>query len=525
MKKILFPCLLALGIGANAQYNFTGTFEDAADGYYGQFGDGTVTAAAACNGDFGGQLALSAARTSTGWMVQLDETGQISNGMGGTLSFSYKKSAGLVGTARLAYFVQDVDSGLWNISYIGDPIALATDAMTSCTTVTATIPSGVLAPDGINAVGVWVQRTSGAGNFFVDDIKIVQEVATTVPSCTTFVSPTSGAVIPSGTNTLKWTPTANTASYKVTVGTTPGGVDVYNQNVSAAGNTVNVSLLANKTYYAKVVPVNPIGEATGCQEITFTTNSGVNVCGPLTTNQPTNVFPISSVTFAGVTKTSSPTAGAVTPYEDFRSTIIPVPAGTTSLPITVQGATNGNPGNGWATTVFIDWNNDGDFTDAGESYFNTIATKVHKFNVADNPMILTGNITVPPGTSAGYKTMRVKYNFMSGSSTSMHPALVSACSEMGNGQAEDYMIAFGELAVNDVNKSKVSVYPNPFKDVLKISDVKNVNSVTVTDLSGRTVKTLAAAEELQLGDLKKGVYVVTIKMNDGTTTSNKVIKD
>jgi len=55
MKKILFPCLLALGIGANAQYNFTGTFEDAADGYYGQFGDGTVTAAAACNGDFGGQ--------------------------------------------------------------------------------------------------------------------------------------------------------------------------------------------------------------------------------------------------------------------------------------------------------------------------------------------------------------------------------------------------------------------------------------------------------------------------------------
>ncbi|WP_300673129.1 GEVED domain-containing protein [Soonwooa sp.] len=525
MKKILFPCLLALGIGANAQYNFTGTFEDAADGYYGQFGGGTVTAAAACNGSYGGQLALSATTPQTGWMVQMDTTGQISNGMGGTLSFSYKKSAGLVGTARIAYMVKDQNSGSWNVAYVGDPINLTTDAMTSCTTVSATIPGGVLAPDAENGVGVWVTRASGTGNFYVDDIKIVQDVPTTVPNCTTFTLPTAGSTIPAGTNTIKWTAAPNTASYKVTIGTTSGGTDVYNATVSAANTTANVSLLPNKTYYAKVTPVNPVGAATGCQEITFSTNSSINVCGPLTTNQPGAVFPISSMTFSGTTKTSPSQSGTVSPYEDFRSTVIDIPATATTLPITVQGVTNGNPSNGWATAVFIDWNNDGDFDDAGEQYFNTMATKILKTGVADNPVTLTGNITVPPGTAPGLKTMRVKYNFMSGSSTAMHPALATACSEMGNGQAEDYTLNFGNLAVNDINKSKVSVYPNPFKDVLKISDVKNVNSVIVTDLSGRTVKTLAAAEELHLGELKKGVYIVTIKMNDGTSTANKVIKD
>lgn len=525
MKKILFPCLLALGIGANAQYNFTGTFEDTEDGYYGQFGGGTVTGAAACAGSFGGQLALSASQASTGWMVQLDATGQISNGMGATLSIKYKKAAGLVGTARLAYFVEDPDSGLWNINYVGDPITLTTDALTSCTTVTATIPSGVLAPDAVNAVGVWVQRSSGTGNFFVDDIKIVQEVATTVPNCTTFISPTAGSTVSSGTNTIKWNASTNTASYKVTVGTTPGGSNIYNETISASSTSINVSLAANTTYYAKVVPVNPVGEATGCQEISFMTNATVGVCGPLTSNQPTNVFPISSMTFSGITNTSSATPGSVTPYEDFRNIVIPVPTSATTLPIKVQGVTNGNAANGWATTVFIDWNNDGDFNDAGESYFNTIATKVQTSGTTNNPVILNGNIAIPAGVTPGYKTMRVKYNFMSGASTTMHPALATACSEMGNGQAEDYMIAYGELAVSDVNKLKASVYPNPFKDVLKLSDVKNVSSIIVSDISGRTVKTLAAAEELQLGDLKKGVYLVTIKSNDGSVSTTKVIKD
>lgn len=82
------------------------------------------------------------------------------------------------------------------------------------------------------------------------------------------------------------------------------------------------------------------------------------------------------------------------------------------------------------------------------------------------------------------------------------------------------------LAVGDVvdTKSKLSVYPNPFTDVLKISDVKGVKSVSVNDISGRQVKTLAPSAELNLSSLKSGLYIVNLQMEDGSVKSFKTIK-
>ena len=73
-------------------------------------------------------------------------------------------------------------------------------------------------------------------------------------------------------------------------------------------------------------------------------------------------------------------------------------------------------------------------------------------------------------------------------------------------------------------KTNISVYPNPFTDVLKISDVKGVKSVSVNDISGREVKTLAPAAELNLSNLKSGLYIVNLKMEDGSVKSFKAIK-
>lgn len=532
MKKILFSCLVALGCGANAQFSHVGDFEEETNvGQYGQFGTGTITEAAACTGAFGGQLAIVSATAQTGWMVQLDvleAEGQVNNGQKADLSISYKKAANVAGTIYLSYFIQDEETGQWTIMYVGAGVPLAAAATTTCSTITGSIPAGTLQPGKVYGVGAWFVKTTGntGGNIYIDNISIAQETVTTIPACTTFSGLTNGAVVAAGTYGLTWNAAANAVNYKVTVGTTPGGSNIFNETV--AGTTTNIVLTPNTTYYTKVVPSNLAGDATGCTEISFTTNASVAHCGPLTSTAPAAIAPIKSVTFAGVTNASDPTAtgiGAFPVHQNFTSTEFIVLDNVQSVPFTVLGGTNGNAANGWATSVFVDWNNDGDFDDAGEAYYNTFATRLYVGGVTTNPVVLTGNVTIPAGTSLGKKFMRIKYNFQSPAATTLNTPLATGCAGMINGQVEDYTIDYkSSLAVSDVTKAGISVYPNPFTDVLKISDVKGVKSVSVNDISGRQVATLAVSAELNLSNLKAGLYIVNLQMADGSVKSFKAIK-
>lgn len=83
------------------------------------------------------------------------------------------------------------------------------------------------------------------------------------------------------------------------------------------------------------------------------------------------------------------------------------------------------------------------------------------------------------------------------------------------------------LGTNEMvsNEKGIKVYPNPFADVLNISDVKNVKSVSVVDIAGRLVKTIEKPNSaLQLGELKSGMYIVVLNMNDGSKQTIKAIK-
>ena len=59
---------------------------------------------------------------------------------------------------------------------------------------------------------------------------------------------------------------------------------------------------------------------------------------------------------------------------------------------------------------------------------------------------------------------------------------------------------------------------------MKISDVKGVKSVSITDVAGRLVKTMKPAAELNVSELKAGLYIVTINMEDGSSKTIKAIK-
>lgn len=529
MKKILFSCLLALGMGVNAQINHVGDFEDETNiGQYGQFGTGSITAAAACSGSFGGQLAIAANTTQTGWMVQLltlEDEGQVNNGQKVDVSINYKKAANVAGTLYVSYMIYNEAENSWSIVNVSSGTTLTSAAITTCQTLTATIPAGALQPGKVYGIGAWFVKATGtsAGNVYIDNISIAQEAVTTMPACTTFVGLTNGSVVSAGNYALTWDAAPNAVNYKVTVGTTPGGSDVFND--VAESTTTNVVLASNTTYYAKVTPSNLNGDATGCQEVMFTSNSTVAHCGPLTSSAPAAIAPIRSVTFAGKTNTSDPTPagiGTFPVHQDFTSIEFPWYRDVTTMPLSIIGSNNTNTTNGWGMSVFIDWNNDGDFDDAGEAYFNTTATMIRVVGIP-TAIPVTGNITIPSGTSYGKKFMRIKYNFTG--AASINEALTTGCTNMANGQVEDYTINYLDaLAVSDVNKKETSVYPNPFTDVLNISDVKGVKSISVNDISGREVKTLAPAAELNLSNLKTGLYIVNLKMEDGSVKSFKAIK-
>ncbi|MFY1045534.1 fibronectin type III domain-containing protein [Chryseobacterium sp. GP-SGM7] len=74
-------------------------------------------------------------------------------------------------------------------------------------------------------------------------------------------------------------------------------------------------------------------------------------------------------------------------------------------------------------------------------------------------------------------------------------------------------------------KNNIKAYPNPFADVLNISDVSNVKSIYVMDVSGKLIKTFDKPESaLQLRELNSGMYLVVLNMKDGSKQTIKAIK-
>ncbi len=533
MKKILLSGLVALGMSANAQIFVTESFESSSYqtngfAYTGGFQPGLYLAG--CDGTVAiGSNIYTGATSNTSNLVYTKPASMTANGKKIDVSFTvstapYDASGSANGTVTVAY---STDGGTTYVPF-GATYTLPGAGVT-CYAYSAQIP------ESANITGNFKLRVqskiAGAADdfyVFLDKVVIRQE-ATAIPACTSLTSPADATSGVSVRPTLSWTATAQAQSYTLNLGSTPGASDILSTVTTTNSYTPASSsvLPANTKIYATVTPGNGLGNAAGCTETTFTTGANplAPYCGPMISTAPTQTAPIKSLTFNGTTNTSDATAttvGQFAPHESFVSTMLTVKNNLTSIPFSLDAI--GITGNGWATSIYIDWNNDGDFDDVGEAYFNTTATMKRTTTVsAANIVTLTGDLAVPAGVALGQKRMRVKYNFCG---TAIHNALATACSDINNGQVEDYTIDYvNYLAVNDINKSNVTVYPNPFKDVLKISDVKDATSVIVSDISGRTVAELKPAAELNLSHLNKGVYIVNIKYSNGEVKATKVIKE
>ena len=259
------------------------------------------------------------------------------------------------------------------------------------------------------------------------------------------------------------------------------------------------NLDASSTYYWKVIPKNSAGSATGCMPNSFTTMAPTYcIAGASFTGFET----ISNVTFADINNNST----AIDGYEDFSSVIGNATAGST---YTFTATTDDSYADD-QVLVWIDFNNDKDFADAGEQVLVT--------PTSESPW--TGSITIPPGTAAGQVRMRVRLH------DSVLTPNVTPCGTSSFGQVEDYTLNIATLAVSDANKSQIKVYPNPVVDALNIDAAYKVTSVKVFDLSGKVVSTYSLNQvknQVNLGKLTPGVYMVTIQTEKGIETV-KIVK-
>jgi len=74
-------------------------------------------------------------------------------------------------------------------------------------------------------------------------------------------------------------------------------------------------------------------------------------------------------------------------------------------------------------------------------------------------------------------------------------------------------------------KDPLKIYPNPFSDIITISDWDKVKSISVVDVSGRMIKTMEnISSEINLSELKTGLYILNVQYKDGTKSSHKIIK-
>lgn len=229
-------------------------------------------------------------------------------------------------------------------------------------------------------------------------------------------------------------------------------------------------------------------------------------CGPITFTN--GVEPITSVQFAGISNTSAAPIGG-TAHENFTAITGNVSQGIT-YPIAIKGNTDGN-----YTTyirVFVDWNQDGDFADAGESY--DLGTIVNSTGL--DAVVLTGSIAVPLTATVGNTRMRVvkKFNGYSDS-----------CNTVGSGfgQAEDYTLAVTVATCTPptVTFAKVSLCPAAsFNVTANVTALGSATSYTVTDNQGSASQAVSAAGTITFGPYASGTSVVITVTDPNSATCN-----
>lgn len=349
-------------------------------------------------------------------------------------------------------------------------------------------PEAIATQNALYAVGLGTAYSTGTGGG-----------DTTAPSAPTNLTASDTTAV--ATN-LSWT--ASTDNVAVT------GYDVYS-GATLLGNTASTSaaitgLTASTTYTFSVKAKDAAGNTSASSNV-LSVKTGTTTTPPVayctSKGNSTSDEKINKVVFGTISNTSTGTAG----YENFTSLSTNVNKGSAYTITITPKWTSTSYNEGYA--VFIDYNQDGDFADAGETVFTKAASKTTP---------VSGSITIPATALTGNTRMRVsmKYN-----------GIPTSCETFSYGQVEDYTLnikAAGTVTtLVNTNTDTINIYPNPVKDILNINAKGDYNYQLIS-IDGKIVKDGNQSENaVNVQNLPTGIYIMKITQ-DGKTSSHKVIK-
>ena len=209
---------------------------------------------------------------------------------------------------------------------------------------------------------------------------------------------------------------------------------------------------------------------------------------------------IGLVKFANINNSSS--FSGYTNYTNINANVLK--GDSYPLEVTVMKHDSGDKVNAW-----FDWNNDGDFLDVNEA-----STLSHQ-----GSGLYSKSISIPDNAHTGKIRMRVRVSYNS---------TPTPCDNSSYGESEDYSVY-----INNRNSStrgletrkELTIYPNPVEDICHISLSGNDNQpldIRIIDIQGKLImKKVISGSELNLSQLKTGIYFISI--NDATKTYTKKI--
>ena len=268
------------------------------------------------------------------------------------------------------------------------------------------------------------------------------------------------------------------------------------------------NLAANTLYNFKVAAVCAAATSSYSAVANFTTQSSgaITYC---TSSGTANYEYIKKVVLGSINNQSNNNNG----YGDFTNLSTTLSSGGTYSIALTAGYSSTKYNEAW--TVYIDYNHDGDFADAGE----IVATGSGKGAI-------TKSFKVPASVVNGATRMRIQMIYGTAS-------LNNPCASYNYGEVEDYSVvlsggaALNDLFVNQAEKASIKLSPNPMADggalvVYSLPVTGNV-VVTVFDVSGKLIQAYAAGTK-QAGtasfrltrsdNLRPGIYQVVITQNN-----------